>query len=90
MAAGVSKFSRTLAPLNDQSSIISLTTSGFTVLPWNYDAAVAPPRLDSVVNAADFTQPVAPGGLIRLSVGVEPAADLIADIDEALGTLEAP
>jgi cystathionine gamma-synthase len=29
----------------------------------------------------------APGGLIRLSVGVEPAADLIADIDEALSTL---
>jgi cystathionine beta-lyase/cystathionine gamma-synthase len=32
----------------------------------------------------------APDGLIRLSVGVEPADDLIADIDEALGTLEAP
>ena len=29
----------------------------------------------------------APGGLIRLSVGVEPAADLIADIDETLSTL---
>jgi cystathionine beta-lyase/cystathionine gamma-synthase len=29
----------------------------------------------------------APGGLIRLSVGVEPAADLITDIDEALSTL---
>ena len=32
----------------------------------------------------------APDGLIRLSVGVEPAADLIADIDGALWTLEAP
>ena len=32
----------------------------------------------------------APDGLIRLSVGVEPAADLIADIDGALRTLEAP
>jgi cystathionine beta-lyase/cystathionine gamma-synthase len=31
----------------------------------------------------------APGGLIRLSVGVEPAADLITDIDAALSTLEA-
>jgi hypothetical protein len=30
----------------------------------------------------------APAGLIRLSVGVEPAADLIADIDVALNTLE--
>jgi cystathionine gamma-synthase len=32
----------------------------------------------------------APAGLIRLSVGVEPAADLITDIDEALSTLEVP
>jgi cystathionine gamma-synthase len=32
----------------------------------------------------------APDGLIRLSVGVEPAADLIADIDDALRTLEVP
>jgi cystathionine beta-lyase/cystathionine gamma-synthase len=32
----------------------------------------------------------APDGLIRLSVGVEPAADLIADIDQALSTLEVP
>ena len=32
----------------------------------------------------------APDGLIRLSVGVEPAADLITDIDDALKTLEVP
>ena len=32
----------------------------------------------------------APAGLIRLSVGVEPAADLIADIDQALATPEVP
>ena len=32
----------------------------------------------------------APEGLIRLSVGVEPAADLIADIDQALNTIEVP
>ncbi len=31
-----------------------------------------------------------PTGLIRLSVGVEPVADLITDIDEALQTLEVP
>ena len=29
----------------------------------------------------------APSGLIRLSVGVEPAADLITDIDDALEVL---
>jgi hypothetical protein len=30
----------------------------------------------------------APEGLIRLSAGLEPAADLIGDIDDALGVLE--
>ncbi|MGA2723511.1 MAG: hypothetical protein ABSG79_14005 [Bryobacteraceae bacterium] len=59
-------FTRTLAPLPDQSAVISLTVSGFTVLPWNYDAAVAPPQITSVVNAADGTQPIAPGGLISV------------------------
>jgi uncharacterized protein (TIGR03437 family) len=57
---------RTVAPLYDRSSVIALTVSGFTVLPWNYDAAVAPPRITSVVNLADGTQPVAPGGLISV------------------------
>jgi uncharacterized protein (TIGR03437 family) len=59
-------FTRTLAPLYDRGSVIALTVSGFTVLPWNYDAAVAPPRIKSVVNAADGTAPVAPGGLISI------------------------
>lgn len=59
-------FTRTVAPLYDRSGIINLTTSGFTVLPWNYDAAVATPKIDRVVNAADGTQPVAPGGLVTI------------------------
>lgn len=59
-------FTRTLAPLNSRNAIIALTTSGFTVFPWAYDAATAPPRIDRVVNAADGTQPVAPGGLIAV------------------------
>jgi uncharacterized protein (TIGR03437 family) len=57
---------RSLAPLSDRSALISLTVSGFTVLPWNYDAAVAPPKIAAVVNAADGTKPVAPGGLISI------------------------
>jgi len=36
------------------------------MVPWNYSAAVIPPSLKSVVNAADFTKPIAPGGLIAL------------------------
>jgi uncharacterized protein (TIGR03437 family) len=65
-SGSISAFTRTLAPLADQSALVSLTTSGFTMLPWNYDAAVAPPVVNSVVNAADFTQGIAPGGLIAL------------------------
>jgi uncharacterized protein (TIGR03437 family) len=52
--------------LYDQSAIISATTSGFTVLPWTYDAAVAPPSISTVVSAADGVSPVAPGGLITI------------------------
>ena len=59
-------FRRTLAPLADRSAIIALTTSGFTVLPWDFGAAMASPVLDRLVNAADFTQPVAPGGLVTI------------------------
>lgn len=57
-------FTRSLAVLSDRSGMVNLTTSGFTVLGWNYDASVAIPRITQVVNAADRTKPVAPGGLI--------------------------
>src|SRR3954451_21136845 len=63
---GFQKFMRTVAPLYDRSGVVSLTVSGFTVLPWNYDAAVAPPRITAVVNAADGKLAVAPGGLISV------------------------
>jgi uncharacterized protein (TIGR03437 family) len=65
-SGAISTFTRTLAPLVNQSALVSLTTSGFTLLPWNYSAAVTPPSLKSVVNAADFTEGIAPGGLIAL------------------------
>jgi uncharacterized protein (TIGR03437 family) len=59
-------FTRTLAPLANRNAIVSLTASGFTVLPWSYEAAVAPPKIDRIVNAADFTKAVAPGSLISV------------------------
>lgn len=59
-------FTRTVAPLYSSSAIVVLTTSGFTVLPWEYDSPSAPPRIDRVVNAADFAKPVAPGGLVSV------------------------
>ncbi len=61
-----SVWTRSLAPLPNQTAIITLTTSGMTVLPWTYAAAVAPPTITKVVSAADGRSPVAPGGLISL------------------------
>jgi len=59
-------FTRTVAPLASGTVVAALTLSGFTVLSWNYDAAVAPPTIAAVTNAADGTLPVAPGGLISI------------------------
>jgi uncharacterized protein (TIGR03437 family) len=59
-------FTRTVDHLPQSGTVLVLTTSGVTVLSGNYDAAVAPPSIGSVVNAADGTKPVAPGGLISI------------------------
>jgi uncharacterized protein (TIGR03437 family) len=60
-----SVFIRSLAALPSQGSIVSLSTSGITVLPWQYDAAVADPKIRSVTSAADGGA-VAPGSLIAV------------------------
>ena len=59
-------FVRTLAALADRSNFVALTISGVTVLPFNYAAPVPPPNITRVVNSADQTSPVAPGGLITV------------------------
>jgi uncharacterized protein (TIGR03437 family) len=59
-------FTRTLVMLQDGSAFISLTSSGVTVLPPTYAVSVAPPQITSVVSAADFKSPAAPGGLITV------------------------
>src|SRR5262249_34556141 len=59
-------WTRSIAPLPNQTAIINVTTSGFTVLPWSYAASVAPPQVTKVVSAADLVSPVAPGGLISI------------------------
>ena len=61
-----SPFSRTLAASFDRNSLVNLTVSGFTVLAWNYDASVAPPHIEKVVNAADLSLGLAPGGLVSI------------------------
>lgn len=61
-----SPFTRTIAPMADQSGIMNLTVSGVTVLPWNYNASVAPPQISAVVNAGNGGSDIAPGGLISI------------------------
>ncbi|MFN7545114.1 MAG: hypothetical protein ACK5TN_20235 [Acidobacteriota bacterium] len=64
--SGAQPFIRTLAPLFSRNSIVVLTVSGFTVLPWTYDAAVTSPRISRVTNLADGTSAIAPGSLVRI------------------------
>ncbi|MEK7405502.1 MAG: hypothetical protein AAB225_10375, partial [Acidobacteriota bacterium] len=60
-------FRRTLGALPASQVLVSLTTSGFTVLPYQYDAAVADPRIERVASFADASDAVAPGGLITIT-----------------------
>lgn len=59
-------FTRTIQPLYSRQAIVALTTSGVTILPWNYDASVAAPRLERVTNAADGGSSLAPGSLVSI------------------------
>jgi uncharacterized protein (TIGR03437 family) len=61
-----SVWTRSLAPLPNQTSIIALSTSGFTVLPWTYAASVPSPQINAIVSAADGKSAAAPGGLITV------------------------
>jgi uncharacterized protein (TIGR03437 family) len=61
-----SVFTRTLAPLSSGAAIVSLTTSGVTIQPINFDAAVGKPLLSRVASAADGTSPVGAGGLLSV------------------------
>lgn len=58
-------FTRTLGVLPNQS-LVSLSTSGFTILPMSFAAATTPPAITGVVSAADGTPNIAPGGLISI------------------------
>ncbi len=59
-------FLRTLVMLSNRNTYVSLSVSGFTVLPWDYDAALAKPVIQGVVNLADGSTAVAPGGLASI------------------------
>lgn len=57
---------RTVAVSSDLTEIISLTTSGITVIPSGYAASIALPQITGVVSAADGVSQPAPGGLIEI------------------------
>lgn len=59
-------FTRTLAYLPANRTLVNLSTSGITILPWTYDESVAPPQLDRAVNSADLRPALAPGALLSL------------------------
>ncbi len=59
-------FTRTLAPLANRTAIVLLSTSGLATLPWNFDAAVAKPHIETVVNIADGSTELASGGMIAI------------------------
>ena len=59
-------FTRTLAALPGAGLLISLSASGFIALALNYDAAIADPRIEKVVSAADGSEAVAPGSLVTV------------------------
>lgn len=57
-------FTRSLSTSNGR--IFALTISGLTILPPNFDAALAKPVITSVVNSADGTTALAVGGDINI------------------------
>jgi uncharacterized protein (TIGR03437 family) len=59
-------FTRTLAALSNGTSIIQLSTSGFTAIPWAFDTPLQPPVIRAVTKAADATPALTPGELITI------------------------
>ncbi len=59
-------FTRPLTSRPNPETIFLLSTSGITVLPTDFDAAVAAPVVETLVNLADESPAVAPGGLISV------------------------
>lgn len=59
-------FTRSLAVLASRKAVVNLTTSGVTVLPWDYDLGATPPRITRIVNAGDGRSQIATGSLISV------------------------
>lgn len=77
-------FVRTLAPLANGQNVISLSVSGFTVLPADFDQGVALPAVEGIENTADGSSAVAPGALFTI-VGSN-----LSPVTESAGELPLP
>ncbi len=64
--AATMTFTRTVAAMPADNTVVALTTSGFTVLSSSYGASAATPIVSSVVNAANNSTALAPGALITV------------------------
>jgi uncharacterized protein (TIGR03437 family) len=58
-------FTRTLAALSN-GKLASIGTAGVLEFPVGYETQIANPRIFAMVNAADYTSDIAPGGLVSL------------------------
>jgi uncharacterized protein (TIGR03437 family) len=58
-------FTRTLAALSN-GKLASIGTAGILEFPVGYEKQISNPRIFAMVNAADYTSDVAPGGLVSL------------------------
>jgi len=61
-----SAFVRSLAPLPSANAIVSLTQSGFSAFPANFDAATAQPVISNAMNTANQAGGLTAGSLISL------------------------
>jgi uncharacterized protein (TIGR03437 family) len=58
-------FLRSLAGLRN-GTLVSISTSGLVELPGAFDAGIAIPRVTAITNAADYSNGLAPGGLVSI------------------------
>jgi len=58
-------FIRSLAGLRN-GNLISTSTTGIVQLPGNFDAGIAVPVVTAITSAADFSNSLAPGGLVTI------------------------
>lgn len=83
-------FVRSLAIPANQNAILSLSVSGMTLIENNFDAPTPLPAISGLVNAADGTSAVAPGGLVIVQgIGLAPGTAIASQVPlpEQLGNV---